>query len=58
MSFTGPLTQEDLWGPKILVAVEKGKKKKKKTNLKKIRGTVKPKPFSSSLATRSRSLEN
>lgn len=26
MSFTGPLTQEDLWAPKILVAVEKGKK--------------------------------
>lgn len=30
MSFTGPFTQEDLWAPKILVAVEKGKKKKKK----------------------------
>lgn len=33
MSFAGPLTQEDLRAPKILVAAEKGKKKAEKKKL-------------------------
>lgn len=54
MSFAGPLTQEDLRAPKILVAAEKGKKKLKRKSC----GTVRPKLFPYCLQTHSRSLEN
>lgn len=44
MSFTGPFTQEDLWAPKILVAVEKGKKKKKEKWKKLVQCSQGPSP--------------